>query len=57
LEAPVISFIIMTPIGGIMVVNTLSVTGGMAIAGILYDRFGLFPISAKACEALDSGYC
>jgi len=28
----------------IMVVNTLSMTGGMAVAGILYDRFGLFPI-------------
>jgi len=28
----------------IMVVNTLSMSGGMAIAGILYDRFGLFPI-------------
>jgi len=28
----------------IMVVNMLSMTGGMAIAGILYDRFGLFPI-------------
>ena len=28
----------------IMVVNMLSMTGGMAVAGILYDRFGLFPI-------------
>ena len=28
----------------IMVVNTLSMSGGMAIAGIMYDRFGLFPI-------------
>ena len=28
----------------ITVVNMLSLTGGMAIAGILYDRFGLFPI-------------
>jgi len=28
----------------ITVVNMLSITGGMAIAGILYDRFGLFPI-------------
>ncbi|MDR2971718.1 MAG: MFS transporter [Bacteroidales bacterium] len=28
----------------IAVVNMLSMTGGMAIAGILYDRFGLFPI-------------
>ena len=27
-----------------MVVNMLSMTGGMAVAGILYDRFGLFPI-------------
>ena len=28
----------------IMVVNTLSMSGGMAIAGVLYDRVGLFPI-------------
>ena len=28
----------------IMVVNTLSMSGGMAIAGIMYDRFGLYPI-------------
>ena len=28
----------------IMVVNMLSMTGGMAVSGILYDRFGLFPI-------------
>jgi len=28
----------------IMVVNMLAMTGGMAVAGILYDRFGLFPI-------------
>ena len=28
----------------IMVANMLSMTGGMAVAGILYDRFGLFPI-------------
>jgi MFS family permease len=28
----------------IMVVNMLSITGGMALAGILYDRVGLFPI-------------
>lgn len=28
----------------IMVINTLSMSGGMAIAGIMYDRFGLFPI-------------
>ena len=30
----------------ITVVNMLSITGGMAIAGVLYDRFGLFPILA-----------
>ncbi|MCL2380012.1 MAG: MFS transporter [Treponema sp.] len=28
----------------IMVVNSLSITGGAAIAGVLYDRFGLYPI-------------
>jgi len=28
----------------IMVVNMLAMTGGMAVAGVLYDRFGLFPI-------------
>ena len=28
----------------IIVANMLSMTGGMAVAGILYDRFGLFPI-------------
>lgn len=28
----------------VMVVNTLSMTGGLAVAGVLYDRFGLFPI-------------
>jgi len=28
----------------IMVVNMLSLTGGMAIAGVLYDQVGLFPI-------------
>jgi MFS family permease len=28
----------------IMIVNMLSVTGGMAVAGVLYDRLGLFPI-------------
>jgi len=28
----------------VMVVNTLAMTGGLAIAGILYDQFGLFPI-------------
>jgi len=31
----------------IMVVNMLSMTGGMAVAGILYDRFGLMPILAS----------
>jgi MFS family permease len=28
----------------IQIVNMLSMTGGMAIAGVLYDRFGLIPI-------------
>jgi MFS family permease len=28
----------------IMVINMLSMTGGMAVAGILYDRLGLLPI-------------
>ena len=28
----------------LMVINTLSMSGGMAIAGIMYDRFGLLPI-------------
>jgi MFS family permease len=28
----------------VTVVNMLSMTGGMAIAGVLYDRYGLFPI-------------
>ena len=38
----------------IMVVNMLSLTGGMAIAGVLYDRFGLYPIliGAAICFAI-----